>query len=88
MSSTTEWIIGDDQLDMVPVADSTSPYSNTVPIPPVMSAQGQIIAYARILKPLKERILKQLTAMSSAADTKKHWFGIYLTYFIFTIVLR
>ncbi|CZT46073.1 uncharacterized protein RSE6_06451 [Rhynchosporium secalis] len=82
MSSTTEWIIGDEQLDMSPVTDLSSPYYNQTPIPPVISAQGQIIAYSKILEPLKRRVVKQLASMSSATDTRKNWFTIYLTYFI------
>ncbi|XMA17014.1 hypothetical protein WAI453_009805 [Rhynchosporium graminicola] len=82
MSSTTEWIIGDEQLGMSPVTDLSSPYYNHTPIPPVMSAQGQIIAYSKILEPLKRSVVKQLASMSSATDTRKNWFTIYLTYFI------
>jgi hypothetical protein len=82
MSSTTEWICGDDHLDMSPVTDTSSPYWQHMPIPPVMSAQGQIIAYSKILKPLKESVVKQLSSMDSAADTRKYWFTIYLTYFV------
>lgn len=47
MSSTTEWIMGDDHLNILLVTDLTSPYYNHTPIPPVMSAQGQIIAYSK-----------------------------------------
>ena len=82
MSSTTEWLCGDDLLDMEPVTDATSPYYKRTPIPPVMSAQFQIIAISKILRPLKKKIVDLLTRMSSAADTRKNWLAIYLTYFI------
>lgn len=82
MSSITEWLCGDDLLDMAPVTDITSPYFGRTPIPPVMSAQFQIIAISKILRPLKKRVVSHLASMSSAADTRKNWFAIYLTYFI------
>ncbi|KIN08741.1 hypothetical protein OIDMADRAFT_107879, partial [Oidiodendron maius Zn] len=82
MSSTTEWLCGDDLLDMEPVTDAASPYYKHTPIPPVMSAQFQIIAISKILRPLKEGLVNLLTRMSSAADTRKNWFALYLTYFI------
>ncbi|RDW57318.1 hypothetical protein BP5796_12768 [Coleophoma crateriformis] len=82
MSSTTEWLCGDDKLDMMPVNDITSPYFDHTPIPPVMSAQFQIIAFSRILRPLKKSVLKHLSNMGSAADTRKNWFTLYLTYFL------
>jgi hypothetical protein len=82
MSSMTEWLCGDDRLDMIPVTDETSPYFNHAPIPPVMSAQFQIIAYSKILRPLKNNLVKQLGKMSSAKNTRRNWFALYLTYFI------
>lgn len=81
MSSTTEWVCGDDELGMSPITDPSSPYWQHTPLPSVMSAQGQIIAYPKILKPLKESVVRRLHRLSSAADPRKYWFTIYLTYF-------
>jgi hypothetical protein len=80
-SSITTWLCGDDLLDIQPVVDDTSPYNGHCPIPPVMSAQLQIIAISKILRPLKKRIVGHLAAMSSASQTRKNWFAIYLAYF-------
>jgi hypothetical protein len=82
MSSITEWLYGDDLLDMQPVADDTSPYNGHTPIPPVMSAQFQIIAISKILRPLKKLVVGHLAAINSASNRRKNWFAIYLTYFI------
>lgn len=81
MFSKTEWLCGDDTLDMMPVVDPSSPYFGRLPIPPVMSAQIQIIGYSKIVRPLKKIVLDQLHALI-LANQRRNWLTIYLTLFV------
>ncbi|KAL9607869.1 MAG: hypothetical protein Q9167_007258 [Letrouitia subvulpina] len=79
--SRTEWICGDDTLNMRPVTDPSSPYYNRIPLPSVMSAQISIISQAFMLRPFKLAVLETLHRLTSR-QKKRHWFAIYLAIFI------
>ena len=82
MESRSEVIIGEETLGMGPQLHDIN-YHNYGKhlMPPVISAQIELITTATILQPLKQKVLQQLQTMIT--DRKKtHWFTIYLCIFI------
>lgn len=87
MESRSERICGLEQLDMEPQYYShcdQNPVdynSGLILIPPVLSAQLEVIVTATILQPQRRLILKLLNELFDA-DQRHSWFTIYLTVFI------
>jgi hypothetical protein len=61
--------------------DRSYPLFGHIPIPPVMSAQLEVILTLEILRPLRKRVLDQLRKMIRANEPN-YWFPIYLSSFI------
>lgn len=82
MESRSEVIIGDETLGMEPQLHDINYHNHgKYLIPPVISAQIELITTATVLRPLKQKVLQQLQTMIT--DKKKtHWFTIYLCIFI------
>lgn len=59
----------------------TSPSTNRILMPPVFSAQMEIIFVAMILEPTKKEILSRLKTMVQD-NTRRSWFAIYLCIFM------
>jgi hypothetical protein len=82
MESRSEWIHGEETLGMKP--QNWDPHCNNygqVLIPPVMSAQIELMMTVLVLQPLKQEVLQGLQTL---IEEKKNdfWFTIYLTVFI------
>lgn len=80
LTSNIEWICGGDVVGSV-VDDQSSPYRNTVPVPPMTCAQVEVISYSSLLHPLRRKILKELKNML-LSNPRGNWLTIYLTLFI------
>ena len=80
-TSHPEWICGEETLGTPRVDDPSSLWFNNLPIPPVMVAQYEMIAYSKLLRPLSKSVLDQLQSLI-IANKRKHWLTIYLTLFM------
>jgi len=81
-TATTEYIVGDDTLDMEPeTTDKSFPLFGKVPLPPVMIQQLDMILTLGFLQPLKKKHLEDLQRIVSA-NKPKSWMTIYLKTFI------
>lgn len=82
MESRSDVIIEKETLGMEPqLHDNNYHNYGKYLMPPVISAQIELITTAAILRPLKEKVLLQLQTMIT--DKKRtHWFTIYLCIFI------
>jgi hypothetical protein len=81
-TATTEWIVGEDTLDMEPEnTDRSYPLFGKVPLPPVMIQQLDMILTLGFLQPLREKFLKSFQKIVLRKDPKG-WMSIYLTTFI------
>ena len=80
LTSNIEWICGGDVVGSV-VDDQSSPFQNTVPVPPMTCAQVEVISYSSLLHPLRRKILKELKTML-LSNPRNSWLTIYLTLFI------
>jgi hypothetical protein len=82
MESRSERICGKEHLGMAPqTLDPSAANYNQVLVPPVMSAQIELIMTAIVLHPLKREVLKQLQELMKA-DRKRSWLTIYLCLFV------
>jgi hypothetical protein len=82
MESRSERICSEERLGMEPqIFDPAARNYNQVLIPPVMSAQLELVMTSMILQPLKKQVLNQLQDLIKA-DRPKSWFTIYLCLFI------
>ncbi|KAL2123770.1 hypothetical protein VTJ04DRAFT_135 [Mycothermus thermophilus] len=81
-TATTEHISGPDKLDMEPGTEEESyPLPGTVPLPPVMIQQLDMILTLGVLQPLKKRVLEDLQKLAQTANPK-NWMTIYLVTFM------
>jgi hypothetical protein len=82
MESRSERICSEENLGMVPQQfDPAAQNFNQVLVPPVMSAQIELIMTAMVLQPLKKAVLAQLQELIKANRTRS-WFTIYLCLFV------
>jgi len=82
MESRSEYVCGGETLGMTPhQCNPNCPNNGKVLTPPVFSAQMEIIMTARILLPMKKRILRLLRTLIHERQ-RQSWFTIYLTLFI------
>jgi hypothetical protein len=82
MESQSERIIGDETLGMEPqMFDPNVNSYGTNSIPPIMSAQVELMTTARILQPLKKAVLARLERLIKANELRC-WFSIYLCLFL------
>jgi len=82
MESRSERICGEETLGMLPQTfDPAAKSFNQVLLPPVMSAQLELIMTAMVLQPLKKTVLVQLQELIIKNKTRS-WFTIYLCLFV------
>ena len=82
MESQSERICGEETLGMqLQLLDEEVNTFGTNSIPPIMSAQIELITTTRILHPMKKSILRRLQRLIQA-NKFRNWFGIYLSLFI------
>ncbi len=82
MESQSERIVGGETLGMEPQTfDRDVSSYGTNSIPPIMSAQIELMTTTRILQPLKKSVLKHLQRLIQANDLRS-WFPIYLCLFV------
>lgn len=82
MESQSERIVGEETLGMEPqnFDPSVSSYG-TNSIPPIMSAQMEMMTTTQILQPLKKAVLKRLQTLIKTNELKS-WISIYLCLFV------
>ena len=82
MESRSDRICGSETLGMIPRAyEPASVNDGKVLVPPVFSAQMEIIVTTMILKPTQKDVLKRLRKLME--ENKRHyWFTIYLAIFL------
>lgn len=81
-TATTEHIVGEDTLDMVPYTlDRTCPFLGKVPLPPVLIQQLDIVLILGILNPLRREVLTDFQKIV-VANKPKSWMTIYLITFM------
>ena len=77
------WVIcNDNPLDLKPCDQPDNPWPDQIPVTPVMDTQLDELAIAGVLKPLRSKILCELSRMVYSGD-RKYWTEIYFT----TIIL-
>ena len=82
MESQSERICGEETLGMQPqFLDEEVDTFGTVSIPPIMSAQIELLTTTRILIPMRTSILRRLQRLIQA-NKLKNWFPTYLSVFI------
>ncbi|MCJ1404943.1 hypothetical protein MMC11_008169 [Xylographa trunciseda] len=82
MESQSERIVGDETLGMESQTfDPNVSSYGTNSIPPMMSAQIELMTTTRILQPLKKAVLKRLQRLVKKNDMRS-WFSIYLCMFV------
>lgn len=82
MESQSERICGKETLGMEPqFLDEKCNTYGTNSIPPMMSAQVELITTTRILQPLKRSVLRALQRLIQE-NKFRNWFPIYLCFFI------
>ncbi|KAI9775593.1 MAG: hypothetical protein M1839_000994 [Geoglossum umbratile] len=74
-------ICSDDDLGIGVILDPTNPWSDTIPIPPIMDTQLDQLVIQGYLIPLKDQLLQELQAKINK-KSKEDWFEIYLTVFV------
>jgi hypothetical protein len=82
MESHSDRICGKENLGMRPqvyVPESTN--NEKILLPPVLSAQMEIIVNVMILQPAQKDVLKRLKKLMEE-NKRHHWFAIYLCIFI------
>ena len=81
-TATTEYIGGDDTLDMEPeTVDRSYPLFGKVPLPPVMIQQLDMILTLGFLTPLRKKVLEDFQKIVSN-NKPKSWMTIYLITFM------
>lgn len=82
MELQPERIVGEETLGMEPqLFDPDVSSYGTNSIPPIMSAQVELMTTARILQPLKKAVLQRLQRLIKA-NGLRCWFSIYLYLFV------
>ncbi|KAI1341513.1 hypothetical protein F5Y15DRAFT_358607 [Xylariaceae sp. FL0016] len=75
-------IVGQETLGMPPdIMDDTSPLHGSIPLPPVMGAQIELVLIHQIQSTLRREMLENLQAMTQA-NKHQTWFTTYLITFI------
>ena len=84
MESRSECICGEENLGMVPQTfDPAALNFNKVLVPPVMSAQIELIMTTEVLQPLKRAVLVQLQDLiKDKTHRTRSWFTVYLCLFV------
>lgn len=80
-TATTEYIDGDDTLDMEPVTDRSYPLFGKVPLPPVMIQQLDMVLTIGFLQPLRKKVLENFQKIV-LNNKPKSWMTIYLITFM------
>jgi hypothetical protein len=81
-ASRSERICGEETLGMTPqMEDKACSNFGNVLLPPVMTAQIQIVLWTTILYPLKQEVLDRLQTLVQA-NKPRSWFTIYLCIFL------
>ncbi len=81
-TATTEYIDGDDTLDMVPETNDRSyPLFGKVPLPPVMIQQLDMVLTIGFLQPLRKKVLENFQKIV-LNNKPKSWMTIYLITFM------
>jgi len=81
-TATTEFIVGNDTLDMEPeIKDRSYPLFGKVPLPPVMIQQLDMILTLGFLKPLRKKFLEDFQRLTMS-NNPRSWMAIYLITFI------
>lgn len=82
-TATTEHIVGEDTLDMVPeTVDHSYPLFGKIPLPPVMIQQLDMVLTLGILNPLRKKVLEDFQR-TVVANKPKTWMTTYLVTFMF-----
>lgn len=82
-TATTEHIVGEDTIDMLPeTKDISYPLFGKVPLPPIMIQQLDMILTLGLLQPLRKRVLEDFHKIV-IANKPKSWMTIYLITFMF-----
>jgi hypothetical protein len=80
--SRSERICGEETLGMEPqLEDDACSNFGTILLPPVMTAQLQVVVVTTVLQPLKQTVLERLQNLIHA-NKPRSWFTIYLCIFI------
>lgn len=74
-------ICGADTLGISPVSDTGSPHYGLIPIPPIMDTLLDQIVIQRMLRPLRERVIRKFERLISPPK-REAWFETYLSAFI------
>jgi len=81
-TACSEYITGDDKLDMVPeMEDRTCPLFGKIPLPPVMIQQLDMILTLGILQPLQKQVLEDFQKLV-LANNPRNWMTVYLITFM------
>jgi hypothetical protein len=81
-TATTEYIFGDDTLDMEPeTTDRSYPLFGRVPLPPVMIHQLDMVLTLGFLQPLRKKVLEDFQKIV-LNNKPKSWMTIYLITFM------
>ncbi|KAK0732061.1 hypothetical protein B0H67DRAFT_640369 [Lasiosphaeris hirsuta] len=81
LTSHPDRIVGDDHLGMRQIDDPDSPFEHMTPSPPVLGAQLECIMYSCFLRPLSEKVLRNLMELMEARR-QSTWYTIYLALFL------
>jgi hypothetical protein len=82
MESRSDRICSNETLGMEPGNYGPAcPNSGNIVVPPVLSAQMEIIVTTMILQPMKKEVLKRLKGLIQE-NQRRSWFTIYLCMFI------
>lgn len=82
MTTKSTLIVGDERLGMDPnIMDETSPHPGTIPLPPVMGAQIELILIHQLQSKWRREMLDGLQVMTQA-NNHSTWLTIYLVTFI------
>lgn len=83
MASRSERIVGEETLDMRDQQYSPNcSNSGKILLPPVLTAQLEVIMTAEILLPERKNVLRLLNQLMKKKPEGQSWFVIYLTLFI------
>lgn len=75
-------IVGSETLGMTYDTNPSCPYSDRIPVPPIVDLQIDLVVINELLKPELKTILKMLKTMLESGKPWTNWFEIYLAYFI------
>ncbi|KAK3343384.1 hypothetical protein B0T25DRAFT_298854 [Lasiosphaeria hispida] len=81
LTSHPDRIVGDEHLGMRQIDDPESPFEHMTPCPPVLGAQLECIMYSCFLRPLSDKVLRNLMELMEARQPST-WYTIYLALFV------